>query len=86
MEIKRTLDNVPRFVFWRIDEVIITLIPFSIGLLCGSLWVMVGSFVVALIYRKFRKKTENLNLKALIYWVFGEGFANIPSHIRRIRR
>lgn len=86
MEIKRTLNNMPRLVFWRIDDVLITLVPFSFGLLIGSFSVMLGSFVGTYFYRKIRKQKGSLNVKALIYWVFGEGFAKIPSHIRRIRR
>lgn len=86
MEIKRTLNNMPRLVFWRIDDVFVALVPFFAGLIFGSLLLMIGSFIGLYVYRNMRKRTGDLNLKAVIYWVFGEGFANVPSHIRRIRR
>lgn len=86
MEIKKTLDNVPRLIFWRIDEAFTFIIPFMLGVLFGSLWLVIGSFVCALSYRKIRKKNEELSFRALSYWVFGVGFSNIPSYIRRFRR
>lgn len=86
MEIKKTLNNTPRLVFWRIDDALIMLIPFAIGVLFGSLLLIAGSFISSYYYRKIRKQQGNINLKALVYWVFGSGFTNIPSHIRRIRR
>lgn len=84
--IKKTLDNIPRFVFWRIDDALVVIIPFSLGVLLGSLFFMGSGFVGAYIYRKFRKKNRHINVKGAFYWVFGSGFPKIPSYIRRIRK
>jgi len=86
MEIKRTFDNMPRLVFWRIDDAMVFLIPFSLGILFGNLVLMLCAFAAYLVYKKLRRKQGSLNLKALIYWTFGHGFSKIPSHVRRIRR
>ena len=86
MEIKKTLDNMPRLIFWRVDEALTLILPFMLGVLFGSLWLILGSFGCVLFYRRLRKKNEELNFKALSYWVFGVGFSSIPSHIRRFRR
>jgi type IV conjugative transfer system protein TraL len=86
MEIKKTLDNAPRLVFWRADEALIVLIPFSLGVLFGSILLMIGGFVCALLYRRIRKQNREINVKALLYWYLGAGFRNVPSHIRRIRK
>jgi len=86
MEIKKTLNNTPRLVFWRIDDASAFLIPFSLGVLFGSLFMILSGFFCAWLYRRVRKRYGEINYKALIYWVFGTGFSNIPSYARRIRR
>lgn len=86
MEIKKTLDHIPRLIFWRIDDALILLIPFSMGILFGSFILMGGSSVGVWFYRWTRKRYGETNLKALSYWIFGTGNSKIPSHIRRFRR
>jgi type IV conjugative transfer system protein TraL len=86
MRIIKTLDNIPRLVFWRLDDALMTLIPFSVGMLLGSLFLMLGGFFCTYIYRKVRKRNNRVNFKALLYWVLGSGFAHVPSHKRRLRR
>jgi type IV conjugative transfer system protein TraL len=86
MEIKKTLDNTPRLIFWPVDEAMMLIIPFMLGVLFGSLLIVLGSFIYAFSYRKFRKKNKEHNFKALSYWLFGVGFQKIPSYIRRFRR
>jgi type IV conjugative transfer system protein TraL len=86
MNVKKTLNNMPRLVFWRIDDALVMIIPFALGILFGSILMVFGSFIGAYFYRKLRKRNGNINIKAWIYWIFGPGYSNIPSHIRRIRR
>lgn len=86
MKIKKTLNNMPRLVFWRIDDALVFLIPFSLGVLFGSLFLSICGFFCVGLYRRMRKRNGEINFKALLYWIFGTGFKNIPSYIRRIRR
>jgi type IV conjugative transfer system protein TraL len=86
MEIKKTLDHMPRLIFWRVDEAFIFIFSFTLSMLFGSLLLFLGSIILVLLYRKFRKKSDGLNLKAMAYWVFGAGFPRIPSYIRKFRR
>lgn len=86
MEIKRTLDHMPRLVFWRIDEALMLIIPFALGVLFGSLSIIIGAFFSGWFYKKIRKRWKEINIRALIYWIFGTGFSQIPSHMRKIRR
>lgn len=76
----------PRLIFWRIDEALMLIIPFSLGVLFGSLLLMIAGFFTAVFYRRIRKRNKEINFRALLYWVFGSGYPTIPSHIRRFRR
>lgn len=75
----------PRLVFWRIDDAFMLLIPFSLGVLLGSLLLIGGSFLNVIFFRRFRKRNKHINYRALAYWIFGVG-SKVPSHIRRVRR
>lgn len=86
MQVKKTLDNVPRLVFWRIDDAAVFLVPFSLGVLFGSLSIITAAGLCVFLYRRTRKRGGNVNYKAKMYWLFGAGFPKQPSHVRRIRR
>jgi len=76
----------PRLVFWRIDDALVLLIPFSFGILFGSILLMIGAFANVWLYRRIRKQNGQVNFKAWSYWTFGLGTLKVPSHIRRFRR
>jgi hypothetical protein len=76
----------PRLVFWRVDDALILLIPFSLSVLFGSLLLMIAGFVSVSAYRKIRKRSGGMNFKTFLYWRLGAGFSKVPSHMRIIRR
>jgi type IV conjugative transfer system protein TraL len=86
MKIKKTLNNIPRLVFWRIDDAFVFLMPFTLGVLFGSLLLMGLGVLSIWLYRSIRKRNQSMNFNALMYWLLGYGFNKIPSHMRRIRR
>jgi len=85
MKIKKTLDNMPRLVFWRVDDLLVFLLPFTLGILFGSIVLVGVGFVSVWLYRKIRKRNREINLKAYLYWTLGKGFSQIPSYMRRMR-
>ena len=86
IEIKKTLNNTPRLVFWRIDDALGFLIPFSLGMLNGSILLIGSGFFSIWLIRRIRKRYGDINFRAFAYWTFGSGFSGIPSYIRRIRQ
>lgn len=86
-EILKTLNNVPRFAFWRIDDVLIVFIPFMLGILTSSLVILFSGFVLKVIVSRVRKRFGSVSIPAFTYWYLGVGFKSfLPSYVRRLRR
>lgn len=70
----KTLDNMPRFFFWGMDEFILMVTPFFIGILLGSVLLMILGIVLKPFYTKLKRRYPNGFLKHKLYW-------NIPKSV-----
>ncbi len=77
------LDRPVRLLFWSIDELIVMMLPFLIGIFSGSFTVIVVGVVVYRVYRKNKRRTSSKRIKALLYWYLPCRFPwMIPSYQR----
>lgn len=66
--IYKTLDNVPRFLFWTFDEFLLLAIPVFLGLLVGSFLLMALGFALRPIYKRMKKKYKRGSMMHALYW------------------
>ena len=64
----KTMDNTPRMIFWGVDEFIIMTVPFFLGVLVGSLLIMLSGFVLKRFYSRWKKRYPRGLLKHAFYW------------------
>jgi type IV conjugative transfer system protein TraL len=64
----KTLDNMPRFIFWPIDEFIILIIAFFLGLCMSSLLIMLSGLIPWFYYKKLKKKNKQGSFIHKMYW------------------
>ncbi len=77
------LDRPVRLLFWTLDEIAVMMLPFFMGLLMGSVVVMVGGLMLYRVYRKYKKRLSLSRFQALFYWYLpGQWLALIPSYKR----
>lgn len=74
-QIYKTMNNTPRMLFWGIDEFLIMAVPFFIGLLIGSIAVMLCGFVLKGFYRRTKKRYPKGMIRHSLYrnlpdWIF----------------
>ena len=62
------LDRPVRLLFWSIDELIVMMFPFIIGIFTGSFLVVIAGFVVYRLYRKHKRRYSSKYVKAFLYW------------------
>ncbi len=91
----KSLDNPIRILFWNVDEFLLIVIPFFIGLIFGSVVVSVLTIsIVIYLYKKFKKRYRKLYFSHLMYWNLPTGkmkkigiYKSLPfSHIREYFR
>lgn len=89
----KTIDNMPRILFWRMDEFSIMILPFFLGISIGGylgLFAIFSGPFLKCFYSKICKKYPKGTLQHLLYWnipksVFDKSgkLKNIPgSHLR----
>jgi len=65
----KTLDNMPRILFWTIDEVLLVVGQFFLGIFIGNLWLTFLGFVLRYVYMKVKKTMPTGTLSHRIYWL-----------------
>ncbi|PJD94543.1 MAG: type IV conjugative transfer system protein TraL [Parachlamydia sp.] len=86
----KTIDNMPRVIFWRMDEFIVMILPFFIGVCLGSILVTISGPFLKYFYTKTLKKYPTGTLQHRLYWNLPKDafeksgkLKNIPgSHLR----
>jgi type IV conjugative transfer system protein TraL len=68
----KTLDNAPRMLFWEIDEFIVMAAPFFLGVVVGSLCVMLSGLLFKKFYSRWKRRYPRGLLRHTLYW-------NIPT-------
>jgi|SaaInlStandDraft_3_1057020.scaffolds.fasta_scaffold31389_2 conjugal transfer pilus assembly protein TraL len=88
----KSLDNLPRFLFWSLDDFLVMVIPFFIGMVMESLLVMVMGVLIRPFYSKLKRRYPHGSLKHFIYWYFPHEacsksgcFKNLPPSHKRER-
>lgn len=77
------IDRPIRLLFWTLDEMVIMMLPFLMGLLLGSVVVMLGGVVLYRIYRKYKRRLSLSRVRALMYWYLpGRWRTMLPSYQR----
>jgi type IV conjugative transfer system protein TraL len=66
--IYKTMDNTPRMLFWEIDDFIVMAAPFFLGVIAGSILVMLSGFVLKKFYTRWKKTYSKGLLRHTIYW------------------
>ena len=64
----KTLDNMPRMIFWGVDEFVIMAAPFFIGLLFGSVFMMLSGLVLKKFYCRWKKRYPRGLIMHALYW------------------
>lgn len=89
-QVLKTIDNMPRILFWRVDEFSMLAIPFFLGVGLGSALVILSGPIIKYFYSKIIKKYPKGTFRHKLYWnlpkeVFdrsGKLKKLPPSHIR----
>lgn len=77
------LDRPVRLLFWSLDELVVMMLPFLIGIFTGSILVILIGLVLYRLYRKNKRRYSAKRIKALLYWYLPGRFRwMIPSYQR----
>lgn len=91
--ILQTLDNPLRILFWNFDEFMVMTLPIFLGIVLGSLTVMLLGVPVKVLYSRARKGSRRgVSLQHRLYWHLPTSTLNRagvvkklpPSHVRDI--
>lgn len=90
--ITKTLDNIPRFLFWNIDEFILMVTPLLIGIIASNPLLMLSGLGLKMAYVRLKKRFFAGSIKLILYWYFPTKafycmgvFTSLPqSHVRFI--
>jgi len=83
--VPRHLDDPPKFLLWSLDEAMVLLVPFIIGVLLSQVVIgMVLGVLSMLMVRRLKSKEGSNILFSLLYWHFPiNRFSHTPpSYIR----
>lgn len=69
MPILKTLDNMPRVTFWKIDEFLCLAVPLFLGIAFGSLLAALSGVILKQLYSKFKRKMPFGLFLHRIYWL-----------------
>lgn len=64
----KTMDNTPRILFWEIDDFLVMSAPFFMGILAGSICLMLSGIVLKKFYARWKKRYPRGLLRHTIYW------------------
>lgn len=89
-----TLDNPQRILFFRLDEFLLMVTPFFLGLLLDSLLVLCLGFALKIPISRFLKAMPRGSVSSRVYWMLPHAtlakrgkFSSLPpSHIREFIR
>lgn len=77
------LDRPVRLLFWTMDEIVVMMVPFLIGIMASSFTVFGVGIVLYRVYRKYKRRYSNRYIKALLYWYLPGKFKwMLPSYKR----
>lgn len=65
----KSLDNPMRILFWNVDEFLMFVIPFFLGIIFGN--VIISILIIGLViylYKKFKKKYRKFYFSHVMYW------------------
>jgi type IV conjugative transfer system protein TraL len=65
----KTLDNLPRVLFWEIDDFLCLACPIFLGIVFGCLSIALAGLVIKPIYGKIKRKMPCGTYKHRIYWM-----------------
>jgi|LakMenE01Jun11ns_1017448.scaffolds.fasta_scaffold9870780_1 type IV conjugative transfer system protein TraL len=86
----KTLDNAPRFLFWDMDEFVLMVAPFILGMSI-SIFIMPLGFILRYFYSKLKKRYSHGKLKHKLYRSLPKQLFEVvgvcgrcpPSHLRK---
>lgn len=77
------LDRPVRLLFWSLDELVVMMIPFLVGIFSGSFVVILVGIVLYRFYRKNKRRYSAKRIKSLLYWYLPGRFVwMMPSYQR----
>jgi len=85
--IPKHLDDPERWLFWTVDEALILIAPFFLGVMMDFYLIgIVMSITLYLLYKKFKSTGADNLIQYLIYWYFPKWLSGLkatpPSYIR----
>lgn len=80
----KTMDNTPRMLFWEIDEFIVMAAPFFLGMLVGSVILMLSGFVLRKFYNRWKKRYPRGLLRHTMYWNMPTATLNKAGIFKRL--
>jgi len=85
--IPKHLDDPERWLFWTIDEAIVLIAPFILGIALDHSFIgIVMSIILYMLYKKFKSTGVDNLIQYLIYWYFPSWLSGLkftpPSYIR----
>lgn len=85
--IPKHLDDPERWLFWTVDEALVLIAPFFLGVMLNFYLIgMIMSITLYLLYRKFKSTGANNLIQYMIYWYFPHYMSGLkhtpPSYIR----
>lgn len=83
-KIYKTLDNVPRVLFWPIDEFLVLVIPMFLGVLIGSFLLMVLGIALKPFYMKAKKAFPKGSMIHRLYWRLPKSAFNRFNVLKRL--
>lgn len=66
----KTLDNMPRVLFWTVDEFSVLIVPCIIGIAIGSFFLGIAGIPMKYFYSKYKKQFPKGSLMHRAYWSF----------------
>lgn len=74
------IDKPARFLFWSVDQVIVCLCPFFIGMVTDHIVLgIVFSIIASIGFKIFRKKFGNSKIRSILYW-------NLPTSKKLVKK
>ncbi|WP_075588248.1 type IV conjugative transfer system protein TraL [Rhodoferax antarcticus] len=70
-KIPRYIDSTPQLFFWELDEFVILMSGFALGILGGGLWTLVGlgfGFFLVNVFRKYKDGGLPGQLNHIAHW------------------
>jgi type IV conjugative transfer system protein TraL len=80
----KTLDNMPRLIFWPIDDVLIVIVPFFVGLCVSSFLIMLSGLVLKIFYKKIKRRYPRGAFLHRMYWSLPKSAFQMAGILKQI--